>query len=211
MAMIKIYSLDGTEIEKKEVPSGLFEAKKISTHLLHEVIRAEEANARQGTASTKTRSEVSGGGKKPWRQKGTGRARHGSIRSPIWRKGGTVFGPHPRDYSVKLNKKEKRIALASALSIRFSEERVIGINVNGLEEPKTKKFVQFLRNFSGVKRPLFVHLPKEDTVVKSIRNIDNVSHKTINNLSTRAIMLSDFIIFTSAAVDRLESEKGIEV
>ena len=202
MAEIKIYGLDGAEKSSIEVPAYLFESS-VSKHRLHEVIRAEEANARVGTADTKTRTDVSGGGKKPWKQKGTGRARHGSTRSPIWRKGGTVFGPHPRDYTIKLNRKEKKQALAGALSIRFGEERVIGLDTMGLDEPKTQKLVSFLKHFEGIKKPVFIHTPEEKILVKSVNNISNASHRNVQNISTKTLLVSDFVVFTPAAIEAL--------
>lgn len=202
MKSISIYGLDGSVVGKAELPESLV-AAPIRTSVIHDVVRAEEAAARRGTHDTKTRGDVSGGGKKPWKQKGTGRARHGSTRSPIWRKGGIVFGPHPRSYDVKVNRKAKRLALAGALSARFSEERIIGLEPKGLDAPATGRIAKFLKSFDGVVRPLFVHTPGEEALAKSVRNIRKAAHANAGNISTRTVMLADLVILTPAAITAL--------
>ncbi|MEK8022328.1 MAG: 50S ribosomal protein L4 [Candidatus Hydrogenedentota bacterium] len=206
MKSINVYSLEGALVGKAELPDELVGAA-VRTSVIHDVVRAEEAAKRQGTHSTKTRGDVSGGGKKPWKQKGTGRARHGSTRSPIWRHGGVVFGPHPRDYEMKINKKTKKLALAGALSARFSEERMIGLEPKGLSAPKTASIAKFLKAFEGVAKPLFVHTPAEEALAKSVRNIRNAKHSNVENISTRSIMLSDFVIFTQGAITAMAGEQ----
>lgn len=200
MPSIDIYSLDGSVARKADLPDSLFGAT-VNKTVIHDVVRAEEAAARQGTHDTKTRSDVSGGGKKPWKQKGTGRARHGSTRSPIWRKGGVVWGPHPRAYDFKVNKKAKRLALAGALSARMSEERVIGLDPKGIDAPKTTSVAKFLKSFSEIEKPLFIHGAGEENFVRSVRNIRNASYASVRSFSTREIMVSDFVILTPAAIE----------
>jgi large subunit ribosomal protein L4 len=202
MKSITIFGLDGKAVGTADLPDELF-AQTVGQHVLHEVVRAEEAAARQGNHDTKTRGEVSGGGKKPWKQKGTGRARHGSTRSPIWRKGGIVFGPHPRDYTMKMNRKVKKAALAGALSARVNEERVIGLEAKGLAAPKTNAVAKFLRGFEGIRKPLFIHTSEEGVLAKSIRNLPNAQHRNVGNLSARSVLLSDLVILTPAAITAL--------
>jgi large subunit ribosomal protein L4 len=202
MKSITIFGLDGNKIGQADLPDELF-AVAVGKHVLHEVVRAEEAAARQGNHDTKTRGEVSGGGKKPWKQKGTGRARHGSTRSPIWRKGGVVFGPHPRDYDMKMNRKVKKLALAGALSARANEERVIGLEAKGLAEPRTAAVAKFLRGFDGIRKPLFIHTAEEGVLAKSIRNLPNAQHRNVGNLSARSVLLSDLVILTPSAITAL--------
>ncbi len=202
---INIFKLDGAKAGQADLPEALF-AAPVRPHLIHSAVVAEEAAARQGTHSTKTRAEVSGGGKKPWKQKGTGRARHGSTRSPIWRHGGVVWGPHPRDYSVKVNKQEKRAALAGALTARLGESRIIGLDPKSLDAPKTATVAGFLKKgFAGTKRPLFVHAGGEETLVRSVRNLKSAAHRSVRSLSVRAIMLADLVVFTSGAIDALKA------
>jgi large subunit ribosomal protein L4 len=207
MTTIKIYGLDGATKGEAEVPDTLF-ASPAPRHILHDVVRAEEAAGRQGTASTKTRSDVSGGGKKPWKQKGTGRARHGSTRSPIWRHGGVVFGPHPRDYDVKVNRKVKRQALAGALTARFGEERVIGLDPKGLEKPKTATMAKFLAGFEGVKKPLFLVDSGEETLRRSIGNLDKALVANVGSMSARSILIADLVILSSAAIEKIKARGG---
>lgn len=202
---IAVYKLDGKKAGSADLPESWF-AVPVRKHLIHAAVRAEEASNRQGTHATKTRGDVSGGGKKPWKQKGTGRARHGSTRSPIWRHGGTVFGPQPRDYAVKVNKQEKRQALAGALTARLEEARIIGLDAGGLDAPKTALVAGFLaKGFAGTRRPLFVHAGGEETLVKSVRNIRSAAHRSVKSLSARAVMLADLVVFTAGAIDAIKA------
>lgn len=205
MIEVKVYNLNGQVKENVELPEALFGAKIVRT-LMHEVVRAEEAARRQGTVSTKTRGEVRGGGKKPWKQKGTGRARHGSSRSPIWVGGGTTFGPRPRDYTVKVNRKVRKAALASALSARMGEERVVALSGEGLEAPKTQQVAGFLGSFEGIRRPLLIHAAGDDILVRSFRNIGGSAHKNLSSLNVRTILKSDFVILTEGAIKALKTE-----
>lgn len=204
-ATIDIYGLDGKKVKSVDMPDSWF-AGPVRQHLIHAAVIAEEAAARHGTHSTKTRADVSGGGIKPWKQKGTGRARAGSTRSPIWRKGGVVFGPHPRDYTVKVNKQEKRAALVGALTARLSEERVIGVAVQGLESPKTATVAQFLKKgFATIRKPLFVHAAGEETLVRSVRNLRAAAYRSVGSLSARSVMLSDLVVLTDKAIQAIQS------
>lgn len=209
LTSINIYSLAGAVVRTADLPEDLF-AVKINTTVIHDVVRAEEAAARQGNAESKTRSDVSGGGKKPWKQKGTGRARHGSTRSPIWRKGGVVFGPHQRDYTQKVNKKTKKLALAGALTTRFIEERIIGLDAKEIKAPKTATVAQFMKAFDSTGeciKPLFLHSKTEEAFIKSVRNLRNAAHANVENMSTRKIMLSDLIIMTPAAIEAVNARQ----
>ena len=155
MAEIEIYNIKGKSVGKIELDKDIFNGK-VNEPILHQVIRMYEANQRQGTASTKTRSEVSGGGRKPWKQKGTGRARAGTIRSPLWRGGGIVFGPHPRDYSYQVPKSVKRLALISSLNAKLNDKNMIVIDEIKLDKAKTKEIAAALRNLKAEKKPLLV-------------------------------------------------------
>ena len=153
MANVSVYNTDGQEVGKIELNDAVF-GVEVNEHLVHMAVVAQLANKRQGTQKAKTRSEVSGGGKKPWRQKGTGHARQGSTRSPQWKGGGVVFAPVPRDYTMTLNKKEKRLALKSALTSRVQENKFIVVDDFGMDAIKTKKMAQTLKNLKGEHRPL---------------------------------------------------------
>lgn len=199
MISIDLYDLDGKQSGKADLPDEYF-AGKIVKHLLHDVVRAEEAAGRQGNAKTKCRGEVRGGGKKPHKQKGTGRARAGSTRSPLWRSGGITFGPQPRQYKVKVNKKERRIALTSALTARAQEERIVGLNSYTLDAPKTQTMAAFLSNFSGSKKPLLVYTNEDQNLVKSTTNIKNAKIASWNAISTRSVLVADLLILTPSAI-----------
>lgn len=189
--------------EGQVLPAELF-GREINVPLMHQVVTAQLAAARSGTASTKTRSEVRGGGKKPWRQKGTGRARHGSIRSPIWVGGGAVFGPKPRDYSVKLPKKMRKAALRSALSSKAGEERIFVIRE--WSETKTKAAAQVLKDAGIAGRVLIVLDPKDETsrtVDRAFRNLAGAAFSLVGSLSTYDVLAADAVIFTQAALDTL--------
>ena len=181
MANISVFNIEGKEVGSIELNDAVF-GVNVNEHLVHMAVVAQLANKRQGTQKAKTRSEVSGGGRKPWKQKGTGHARQGSTRSPQWKGGGVVFAPTPRDYTINLNKKEKRIALKSALTSRVLENKFIVVDDFAMSEIKTKKMQQTLNNLN-VKKALVVCAENEKNTVLSVRNIYGVkaaSPKTIN-------------------------------
>ncbi|NES67438.1 MAG: 50S ribosomal protein L4 [Okeania sp. SIO2D1] len=181
-----------------------------AAHVVHRSLRLQMANNRQGTASTKTRAEVRGGGRKPWRQKGTGRARAGSIRSPLWRGGGVIFGPKPRDYSHKMNRKEKRLALSTAFQSR-SEDLIAIENISEqLTKPKTKELVQAIARW-GVEpesKVLLVLEEKQENVYLSGRNIAKLKISLANNLNIYDILEADKIIATAAAIEKIQEIYG---
>ncbi len=206
---VAVYSKDGSIVGKRELSPSIFE-QKVNESLISEVIRAYMANARRGTASTKKRGEVRGGGRKPWRQKHTGRARAGSTRSPIWKGGGVTFGPKPRDYGINISKKKKRLALLSSLSLKAKESKVLIIDEIAIEHPKTKAFHDMLKNF-GFKESakLLFSLEKIDgSVYKSGRNIPGVSFTTGSDLNALAVLSSGTIVFSSKGLDSLEKRLG---
>jgi large subunit ribosomal protein L4 len=206
---VTVYSKDGSIVGKRELLASIF-GQKVNEILISEVIRAYMANARHGTASTKKRAEVRGGGRKPWRQKHTGRARAGSIRSPIWKGGGVAFGPKPRDYSIDMPKKKKRTALLSALSLMAKEGKILIIDEIAIEHPKTKTFYDMLKNF-GFKEnaKLLFTLDKTDSnVYKSGRNIPEVSFTTASDLNALAVLSTDTVIFSLKGLLSLEERLG---
>ena len=202
MASVAVYNIEGKEVEKLELNDEIF-GVEINEHLVHMAVVAQLANKRQGTQSAKTRAEVRGGGKKPWRQKGTGHARQGSIRSPQWKGGGVVFAPKPRDYSKKMNKKEKRIALKSALTSRVNEEKFIVLDELKLDEIKTKKFVEIMNNLE-VNKALFVSKEKDESIILSARNVPNVKTALPNAINVYDILKYDTLVITKDAVAAIE-------
>ncbi|MCK5618220.1 MAG: 50S ribosomal protein L4 [Candidatus Krumholzibacteria bacterium] len=204
MATAIVYEKDGTESGKMELPEKLF-GGEVNQDVIHEAVVAYLANQRQGTASTKGRSDVRGGGHKPYRQKGTGRARAGTTSSPVFRGGGVVFGPHPRDYSRKLPKKVKRLALVSSLSSRANDGDIVVIKSLEMTEPKTKEFAGILANIdvAGKKMLVVVDRPNEATI-KSARNIPRIKMMQANMVSTYDVMWADKIVLTASAVERME-------
>ncbi len=172
--------------------------------VLYDALRLARNNQRQGTADTKTRSEVSGGGKKPWRQKGTGRARQGSTRAPHWPGGGIVFGPHPRSYAIKMNKKERRLALKSALSYKALESNLIVVDSFNIESNKTKDAKTVLANFKTGKKVLIVVDELNDNLILSTRNLNNVLLLTVSEINTYDVVLADTMIITENALKQLE-------
>src|SRR5688500_2776552 len=212
MATVKAKVLDGTgkSTGDKKLPAEIF-GGEINVPLMHQVVTAQLAAARTGTASTKTRSEVRGGGKKPWRQKGTGRARHGSSRSPIWAGGGVVFGPHPRSYSVKVNKKMRAAALRSALADKAGSGAVWVLD--GFTETKTKAAAATLKA-AGIEGRVLVVLDPQDegstTVDRAFRNLDKAGFSLVGSIGTYDVLVAEAIIFTSAAFDRFTSGKKKE-
>lgn len=202
MSKVSVYNMEGNQVGEIELNDAVF-GVDVNEHLVHMAVVNQLANKRQGTQSAKTRSEVRGGGKKPWRQKGTGHARQGSIRAPQWTGGGVVFAPKPRDYSFKMNKKEKRLALKSALTSRVLENKLIVIDEISLDEIKTKKFQAVLNNLK-VDKALVVLNEKNDNVVLSARNIPNVKTALINSINVYDILKYNTMIVTKAAVETIE-------
>ena len=204
MPTIKVVNMAGVEVGSMELSNVLFGAEKINGTVLHAAVRAYLLNQRQGTQSTLTRSEVSGGGRKPWRQKGTGRARQGSTRSPQWTHGGIALGPKPRSYRTNLNKKTKRLALISALTDKFNNGKLIIVDDIKLESYKTKTMVEMFKALSAERKPLVV-LPEVDQfVVKSCANIPGAKTCLYNTINVYDILNADTFITTVAAVKMLE-------
>ena len=202
MANVSVYNIEGKEVGSIELNDAVF-GVEVNEHLVHMAVVNQLANNRQGTQSAKTRSEVSGGGRKPWRQKGTGHARQGSTRSPQWTGGGVVFAPKPRDYSFKMNKKEKRAALCSALSSKVAESQIIVLDEFKLDEIKTKKFVEVMNNLKASKA-LVVLEGESKNVVLSGRNIPTVKVTATNEINTYDVLKYETLVVTKAAVEKLE-------
>ena len=202
MANVKVYNIEGKEVGTIELNDAIF-GVEVNEHLMHMAVVQQLANKRQGTQKAKTRSEVSGGGRKPWRQKGTGHARQGSTRSPQWTGGGVVFAPTPRDYSFKLNKKEKRAALKSALSSRVEENKFIVIDEMNFGEIKTKNFQAMLNNLS-VAKALVVIEEGNTNAVLSARNIADVKTAGTNTINVYDILKYNTVIVSKAALATIE-------
>ena len=202
MANVSVYNIEGKEVGSIELNDAVF-GVEVNEHLVHMAVVNQLANNRQGTQSAKTRSEVSGGGRKPWRQKGTGHARQGSTRAPQWTGGGIVFAPKPRDYSFKMNKKEKRIALLSALSSKVAERKIVVLDEFKLDEIKTKKFVEVMNNLK-VENALVVLEGENKNVVLSGRNIPSVKVTATNEINTYDVLKYTTLVVTKAAVEKLE-------
>ena len=202
MANVSVYDIEGKEVGSIELNDAVF-GVEVNEHLVHMAVVNQLANNRQGTQSAKTRSEVSGGGRKPWRQKGTGHARQGSTRAPQWTGGGIVFAPKPRDYSFKMNKKEKRIALLSALSSKVAESKIVVLDEFKLDEIKTKKFVEVMNNLK-VENALVVLEGENKNVVLSGRNIPSVKVTATNEINTYDVLKYTTLVVTKAAVEKLE-------
>ncbi len=202
MANVSVYNMEGNEVGKMELNDAIF-GVEVNEHLVHMAVVQQLANKRQGTQKAKTRSEVSGGGRKPWRQKGTGHARQGSIRAPQWTGGGVVFAPTPRDYSFKLNKKEKRAALKSVLTSKVQENKFIVLDELKFDEIKTKKFAAVLGNLD-VNKALVVLNDNDQNVVLSARNIPDVKTALTNTINVYDILKYNTVIATKAAVETIE-------
>ena len=202
MTNVAVYNMEGKEVDKIELNDSIF-GVEINEHLVHMAVLQQLANKRQGTQKAKTRSEVRGGGRKPWRQKGTGHARQGSTRSPQWTGGGVVFAPTPRDYSFKLNKKEKRAALKSALTSRVVENKFVVVDELKLDEIKTKKFVEVLKNLN-VEKALVVLNDMDEKVIASAANIPTVKTTQTNELNVFDVLKYDTVVVTKAAVATIE-------
>ena len=202
MAKVSVYNMEGKEVESIDLNDAVF-GVEVNEHLVHMAVVQQLANNRQGTQKAKTRSEVSGGGRKPWRQRGTGHARQGSTRAPQWTGGGVVFAPVPRDYSFKMNKKEKRAALKSALTSRVQENKLIVIDELKFDEIKTKNFKAVMDNLK-VNKAYVVLNENDEKVVKSARNLPNVQTALTNTINVYDVMKGGTVILTKDAVKTIE-------
>lgn len=202
MPKIKVVDMKGKELREIEISEELF-ASNVNETAVHQVVVNHLANKRQGTQSTKTRSEVRGGGRKPWRQKGTGSARQGSIRSPQWRGGGIVFAPKPRDYSYKLPKSLKKVALYSALSSKFQDGKIIVVDDIKFDAPKTKQMVEFFENI-GAKKPLVVTDSVDRNVYLSARNIEKAAVTYADLINVYELLKHDNLVISESALKRVE-------
>ena len=202
MANVSVYNMEGKEVEKIDLSDAVF-GVEVNEHLVHMAVVQQLANNRQGTQKAKTRSEVSGGGRKPWRQKGTGHARQGSTRAPQWTGGGVVFAPVPRSYSFKMNKKEKQLALKSALTSRVQENKLIVVDELKLDEIKTKNFKKVMDNLK-VTKGLVVLAENDQNVVMSARNIYGIDTALTNTISVYDIMKAGTVVLTKDAAKKIE-------
>ena len=202
MAEVSVLNMEGSEVGKMKLNDAIF-GVEINEHLVHQAVVAQLANNRQGTQKAKTRSEVRGGGRKPWRQKGTGHARQGSIRAPQWTGGGVVFAPTPRDYSKKMNKKEKRIALKSVLTSRVNDGKFIVVDELKFDAPKTKEFAKVMDNLKAEKALVVIN-DNDANVVKSAANIPTVKTASTNTINVYDILKYDTVIVTQDAVKTIE-------
>ncbi len=203
MAKVDVYNIEGEVVDSIELNDDIF-GITVNTHVMHEAVINQMANKRQGTQSAKTKSEVRGGGRKPWRQKGTGRARQGSIRSAQWIKGGVVFAPKPRDYSYTLPKKVKTLALKSAFSSKVMDNDIIVMDSIAFSEPKTKEAVKMLKNLNIDTTALILIKEKDDNTTRPIRNIEGVRTSFVNTINVLDIMSYDKLIITKDAIARIE-------
>ncbi len=202
MANVSVYNMEGKEVGTIELSDAVF-GVEVNEHLVHMAVVQQLANNRQGTQKAKTRAEVSGGGRKPWRQKGTGHARQGSIRAPQWKGGGVVFAPVPRDYSFKLNKKEKRAALKSALTSKVQDSRLVVVDELKFDEIKTKNFVNVMNNLK-VEKGLVVIADNDVNVVMSAKNVADVNTALVNTINVYDIMNAKTLVLTKDAVAKIE-------
>ena len=202
MANVKVFNMSGSEVGSIELNDSIF-AVEVNTHVMHQAVVQYLANKRQGTQSALTRAEVRGGGRKPWRQKGTGRARQGSTRSPQWTGGGVVFAPKPRDYSFKLYKKVKRLALKSALTTKVNDGKFVVVDEINLPEMKTKEMVKVLNNLN-VNKSLVVLEDANEKAVVAARNIPTVKTASVSTINVYDILKYDSVVVTKAAVEKIE-------
>jgi len=202
MANVTVYNIEGKKVGTLELNDAVF-GVEINNHLVHMAVVQQLANKRQGTQSAKTRAEVSGGGRKPWRQKGTGHARQGSTRSPQWKGGGVVFAPKPRDYSFKMNKKEKALAIKSALTSRVEAEKIVVLDQLSFDKIKTQQMKAVLDNFK-VEKALIVLDKKDESVVLSARNLPKVRTVLSNSINVYDILKYDTLVLTKEAVAQIE-------
>ncbi len=202
---VKIYDIKGNEKGSINLPDVLF-CEEVNKNFLYEIVKYYLANQRVGTVSTKTRAEVSGGGRKPWRQKHTGRARQGSIRSPLWKGGGVVFGPKPRDFSLDMPVKKLRLAIKQVLKARAMDNKICVFENIKFETTKTKNFVEILNKLNiGDDKVLVVDSKLSENTIKSIRNVENVSYTNASNLNAYDLISNDWIFFTQSSIDILKS------
>ena len=202
MPELKVFNMAGESVGTIELADKVF-AAEVNGAVLHAAVKQYLGNQRQGTQSTLTRTEVSGGGKKPWRQKGTGRARQGSTRSPQWRHGGVVFAPKPRDYTIRVNKKVKRLAMKSALSSKVEENEIIVFDALNIEAPKTKEMVKVLKAVD-VNKALIVLADKDEAVERASANIEGVKTTLVGTLNVYEILKYEKLILTKASVEKIE-------
>jgi large subunit ribosomal protein L4 len=203
MPRIAVFNTEGQQVGEMDLNDSVFGAD-INEPVLHQAVQVYLANQRQGTQSAKTRAEVRGGGRKPWRQKGTGRARQGSIRSPQWTGGGVVFAPKPSDYSQKLPKKMRRLAMVSALSSKVADNQMIVLDSLSMEQPKTKFIVDMLKNLNVSRKALIVLEGKDETVRRSANNIQGVKTTLANTLNVYDILKYDTFVVTKDAIEAIE-------
>ena len=203
MANVSVYNMEGKEVGSIDLNDAIF-GVEVNEHLVHLAVVQQLANNRQGTQKAKTRSEVSGGGRKPWRQKGTGHARQGSTRSPQWTGGGVVFAPVPRDYSFKMNQKEKRAALKSALSDKVQNNKLIVLDELKMDEFKTKKFAEVMTNLKATRKALVVVAENDAKVVKSAKNLTEVKTALTNTINVYDIVNAQTLVLTKDAVAKIE-------
>lgn len=203
MEKLQVVNLKGEKVSEIKVNKEIWGIEP-NDAVLYDALRLARNNYRQGTADTKTRSEVSGGGKKPWRQKGTGRARQGSTRAPHWIKGGIVFGPHPRSYSIKMNRKERRLALKSALAYKALESKLIVVDNIELDSCKTKDIKAILKNLNVAGKTLIVVDELNDNIILSTRNLNNVLLLSASEINTYDIVYADTMVVTKSALEKIE-------
>ncbi|WP_315077801.1 50S ribosomal protein L4 [uncultured Clostridium sp.] len=202
MPTVGLFNQEGKQVGDIQLNANIFEVE-VNKHALHQVVVALLANKRQGTQSAKTRTEVRGGGIKPWRQKGTGRARQGSIRAPQWIKGGIVFAPKPRDYRVSIPKSMRRVAMKSALTSKVNDGQMVVLESLSFEAPKTKQFIEMLNAFNA-KKTLIITAESNEAVYKSARNIQGVSVIPVNNINVYDLLKFEKLIITKDAVSKIE-------
>ncbi len=203
MPKVAVYNVSGQQVSELELNENIF-GVEVNQHVLYEVVKNQLANKRQGTQSALTRSEVRGGGRKPWRQKGTGRARAGTIRSPLWAGGGIIFAPKPRDYRYTLPKKVRRLAMKSALTSKVNNSEFLVLDELNLTTPKTKDMMNILKNLSVDSKALIVMADKNEAVIKSANNIPGVETTLVSTLNVYDILKYDKFIITKAAVEKVE-------
>jgi large subunit ribosomal protein L4 len=205
---LPVYNIQGEQISEVDLRDDIF-AVPVNTGLMHQAFVRQMANARRGTHKTKTRGEVRGGGRKPWRQKGTGRARQGSIRAPQWRGGGTVFGPQPRSYQQKMPRKMRRQALRSALSVKTAESQIKVLDVLEMAEPKTRELLGILENLGVENGSALILLPQRDEVIlRSVRNLSQVRTLVAQYLNVRDLLQYDYILMPLASLEVIEGFLG---
>ncbi|NPV71774.1 MAG: 50S ribosomal protein L4 [Firmicutes bacterium] len=208
MPKVDVVNVTGAKVGEMDLNDSVFGVEE-NEHLMHMAVRMHLDNSRVGTADTKTRAEVDGGGRKPWRQKGTGRARQGTIRSPLWRKGGVVFGPHPRDFGFEMPRKQRRLALKSALSSKLRSGEIIVLDELRLSEPRTREMVKVLSNLNvGGRTALVVTAAPDESVSRSSRNIAGVTTSTAQNLNVYDVLAHEKVVLTKDAAKRVEEVLG---